>query len=267
MTKKQWIFTGIYFAVFFITAMYDLNISEFLTVHSPAWLKEFGDHFGCICGAIVMAFCFSYLGQRNHSRILKLLSFVPSLIAAYYIVHFTTALGIVLILVCGGLIGWFILFVSQKADLASPKAKQAAMMGIAFVIIGIIVNNVLKSLWGRPRFYSLENKETDFMPWYVLRPLVIADDSHKSFPSGHTTNAAFIIWFENLHYFYPRLKIKKTSIWIFSIIWVSLTALSRIAAGMHYLSDTVAAFGITLLIYVLMKNKFHLQQNEKVKES
>lgn len=266
MTKRQWIFAAVYFAAFMITAIYDLQISLFMTSHSPAWLKEFGDHFGCICGVIVLAFCFAYLGERKHNWLLKLLCFIPSFIAGYYIVHFTTALGIVLILICGGLIGGVISFLSRKADFTSDLARQAAVLGIVFVITGILVNNVLKCVWGRPRFYSLENVNADFKPWYILQPFVLRDDSHKSFPSGHTTNAAFIIWFENLKYFYPEKKISQKGIWIFSVFWVALTALSRIAAGMHFLSDTTAAFGITLLIYICIRKKFLVQPSNNTQQ-
>lgn len=254
--KKEWILGILYFVIFLVTANFDYAFSVFMTNNPPVWLSEFGNHFGCTIGVLILSFCFACLAKKYPiKRWLIILPFIPAVIAGYYFLYMKTIPGYIGMVLIGIGIGFVMLKVASFADLESQQALTAVKLGIIFVLSGVIFNTVIKCFWGRPRFFTLTSKE-DFVPWYAIQGFV-TQDSHKSFPSGHVTNASFIIWLVNLKYFYPKKSWNPYVIYGFSTIWISLTALSRIAAGMHFLSDTLGAVGITLLFYVLLKKKWN----------
>lgn len=256
MSQKQWIFTIIYILLFFVTANFDYAFSTIMTSDPPIWLSEFGNHFGCTIGVLILSFCFACLYQKYPKKKFYLIFvLIPSIIAGYYILYLKTIVGYICMVIIGILISFLMLKLSSYADVKNEKAFRAMLLGIVFVLSGVIFNTVVKCFWGRPRFFTL-NSEQDFKPWYAIQGFVLGDDSHKSFPSGHVTNACFIVWIENLKYFYPKRSFSKITELLVCVIWISLTALSRIAAGMHFISDTTAAVGITLLFYVFLKKHY-----------
>ncbi len=118
----------------------------------------------------------------------------------------------------------------------------AAAIALAFILgPGLLVNVVLKDHWGRPRPRQIEQfggKEA-FQPFY--KPSFIeSDDNHKSFPSGHVTMGFFFLVLALV----ARREGYDTLCWgsvIFAVGLGVLLAMTRIAQGGHFLSDTILA--------------------------
>jgi membrane-associated phospholipid phosphatase len=140
---------------------------------------------------------------------------------------------------------------------------------------GVLVNNVFKGLWGRPRpahtdlwpdggntlgrFYMV------WEPAFLDNPALIGEG--VSFPSGHVSIiAAYIVLF--YVFMHPALWAKLTSKngksneklfigikWgslVFTIVIGIITGMGRIVAGRHHASDVLWAFGIVFLFTAFM---------------
>jgi membrane-associated phospholipid phosphatase len=137
----------------------------------------------------------------------------------------------------------------------------------------LLVNMLLKNFYGRPRprqtlLWSNELTEQMWNFYSVCEPVFLKDPSlinvGKSFPSGHVTIvAAYIVFF----FIFKRPDVwatliptgryasKKLLFEVFkwaglgiSILVGFLTGIGRIAAGAHYASDVLWAFGIVYIV-------------------
>ncbi|MCR5332785.1 MAG: phosphatase PAP2 family protein [Bacilli bacterium] len=142
------------------------------------------------------------------------------------------------------------------------------ILGIAMIIIAAasaIVSNGMKFLWSRPRpryIFTLDDPEAAFHPLWKLDPFKsitasIKDKSFKSnnlksFPSGHTVYAGTAMFV--LPYIAccsPKVRDDRrimVALFYVGMLWCILAGLSRVYAGAHFLSDTAAGFGTTLLV-------------------
>ena len=122
------------------------------------------------------------------------------------------------------------------------KYRKQAIILIIAILTEMLLVNLMKTIWGRPRMRSISSFE-EFRYWYEIAGPAISQEN-KSFPSGHTANA-----FTMLVYciFLPEVKkIKGKFLFTFAFLWGTLVAISRIVLGAHFLSDVIAGFYITL---------------------
>lgn len=124
------------------------------------------------------------------------------------------------------------------------KNKKIGLVITGNLLIATILNLLLKNILQRPR-------PTEYR---------IIDESGYSFPSGHSTvSMAFYGFIIYLIYRYVKNKyIKCISIILLSILIFSI-GISRIYLGVHYTSDVLAGFLISisyLIIYIKVINKF-----------
>ena len=117
----------------------------------------------------------------------------------------------------------------------------------------IVVNEIFKDLWGRPRPHMTEifGGEAPYVPvWYITDYC----PNNCSFVSGE---ASISIWLVAVILVAPivwRLPI--------AVVMIMLTlalSLNRIAFGGHFLSDVLLSLGITLLIMRLCYRFFFIQ--------
>ena len=116
---------------------------------------------------------------------------------------------------------------------------------ILFNLIFItIINQVLKFIVQRPR-------PTDFK---------LIDESGYSFPSGHAMiSVAFYGYLIFLIYKYIKNKIIKFLLISLLVILIIIIGVSRIYLGVHYTSDVLAGFLISLsylIMYISISNKW-----------
>ena len=125
--------------------------------------------------------------------------------------------------------GWFWILCAVVL-LAIPKTRKTGYAAVLSLIFGVMVTNLLlKNIVARPRpFAEIE----------ALIPL-IAKPTDFSFPSGHTT-ASFAVALVML-----RMLPKK--IGIPAVVLAALVAFSRLYLGVHYPTDVLAGFVVTLV--------------------
>ncbi len=146
-----------------------------------------------------------------------------------------------LTLAIGGLIVFLLSF-------ALPRLRRARRVALFLALVmlagpGLIVNDVFKEHWGRPRPRDLVELggSREYVP-----PLVMSPREHgASFCSGHTAVAAFL--FAPYLVFLKRSRAKATAVLAVGVGYGALMGYARIAQGAHFLSDVVWSFGIVYL--------------------
>lgn len=138
--------------------------------------------------------------------------------------------------------------------------RTAAMIFFT-IMLEILVVNLIKIPWGRPRMRLVyENAQACFMPWWqagsslkgVLTAAGVAAEEFKSFPSGHTANASMLMLLGILPMLRPELAKKRKLLIGIGFAWPCLVAASRIIMGAHYLTDTTVGFAIGLTAMLLV---------------
>lgn len=131
-------------------------------------------------------------------------------------------------------------------------------------IIGKVLVEVIKGMAGRMRYRAMwvEGDYAGYTPWYEWvgkrKPTAeqvamgMPSDIYKSFPSGHTSAAMMSIVFGLIPH---ALGVQKKStiswVWILSIAFPVLVALSRMVVGAHFLSDVTIGALTTVVGYVV----------------
>lgn len=157
----------------------------------------------------------------------------------------------------------------------TKSAEREMLIKVAIIFIlaalgNMIIINIIKIPWGRPRMRLIsEEVEAVFQGWWVVGSSAktklieagISSDEFKSFPSGHTANAAVAMCLPLFALLTDKLKGKETMLFIIGAAWGVLVALSRIIMGAHFITDTTIGFAATYAIilisvyYVLFKGK------------
>lgn len=173
----------------------------------------------------------------------------------------------------GDIVGYKLVSTFLISDFATPIAKFITNFGGAIILIGLaftlfifiknkkigvsiisnlaiitVLNQLLKRIVQRPR-------STEFR---------IVEESGYSFPSGHSmVSMAFYGYLIYLIYKYVKNKyLKWISIILLSILICSI-GISRIYLGVHYTSDVLGGFFISisyLIIYISAVNKFFIER-------
>lgn len=170
------------------------------------------------------------------------------------------------LLICIGLLcsGAVIFLMIRLCKNANRKTILRTAAVIFFVIFAeMLLVNLIKIPWGRPRMRLVSvNPEAFFMPWWMagselkntLMAAGVAAEEFKSFPSGHTANAATLILLGLIPLLNQKLANKKILLVSIGFGWGCLVAFSRIIMGAHYLTDTVVGFGVSLVVMLLLSN-------------
>ena len=173
----------------------------------------------------------------------------------------------------GDIVGYKLVSTFLISDFATPIAKFITNFGGAIILIGLafmllifiknkkigvsiisnlaiitVLNQLLKRIVQRPR-------PTEFR---------IVEESGYSFPSGHSmVSMAFYGYLIYLIYKHVKNKyLKWISIILLSILICSI-GISRIYLGVHYTSDVLGGFFISisyLIIYISAVNKFFIER-------
>ena len=131
------------------------------------------------------------------------------------------------------------------------KNKKIGLTIVGNLLIATILNILLKNILQRPR--PIEYR--------------LIDETGYSFPSGHSMVAmAFYGLLIYLIYRYEKNKFLKYILISLLSILIILIGISRIYLGVHYTSDVLAGFLISisyLIIYIKVINKF-MNLNDKI---
>lgn len=163
-------------------------------------------------------------------------------------------LSAVIGIACTALAVWGILRLCRDADRGTVLRVAAVFLLVVFA--DILVVNLIKIPWGRPRMRLVAvDERACFLPWWqpgtdlrdTLVAAGVAAEEFKSFPSGHTANASALMLLCLLPRLSSKLEGKQTALFLTGFVWAVLVALSRIIMGAHYLTDTMAGFAVGLI--------------------
>ena len=134
-----------------------------------------------------------------------------------------------------------------------------AFVGIMFIEIMVI--NIVKIPWGRPRMRMISvQPDAFFQPWWVigsemkdkLMAIGVAAEEFKSFPSGHTGNATCSILLCLLPIICSKLKGKENLLFWIGVIFAVVVAFSRLVMGAHFLTDVTVGLTITFVVSMII---------------
>ena len=160
-----------------------------------------------------------------------------------------------------GLFAW----VRAHADQSDPeRLVRIGMVMLLTCIVSFAVYQLVKIGWGRPRWRSIvDNDDLEFRPWYVmgkdLRDLfegILPHEEFKSFPSGHSADAACSLALVLLCEVVPVLKDKGRIVVVGAIAWTVIVMLSRIVAGAHFVTDVTAGFLVTYTVLFVLYHSY-----------
>ena len=138
------------------------------------------------------------------------------------------------------------------------KDKKEAVLSTLNVIIVFLLNTILKIIIQRPRPSGFN----------------LITESNYSFPSGHSmVSTAFYGFIMYLIYKNIKNNKLKYTLMLFLFLLIILICTSRIYLGVHYLSDTLAGFFMSLaylMVFIslapkLIRRFINAKEKEKVK--
>jgi membrane-associated phospholipid phosphatase len=123
-----------------------------------------------------------------------------------------------------------------------------ALTGFLVVTVGAAVLQVLKTSWGRQRFFTMNDAGAQFTAWYQPQGGG-GVDAFKSFPSGHSFSAMCAVWFAFWSRFIDGLR-KYTRLIFALALSLGLAVMgSRMVYGRHFLSDVVVGAVLALVFF------------------
>lgn len=199
----------------------------------------------------------SALGLVLGTLFMGLFSFLASFTAIHYIYEFDEAgmpsyMMIVALIVALGLAIATPMLLGKIGIEKLKRFRSHAGLLIGLVICEILIVNVLKIIWARPRMRSIDSIE-QFKYWYQINGPMNSEE-FKSFPSGHTANGFVMLAYSM---FVPAIDRKKTMGMIgFATLWGICVALSRVILGAHFLSDVVVGGYVTIVAFYVLRMLF-----------
>lgn len=220
-------------------------------------------------GASILCLSKKYIGNKTSKRwftafavllfVLSFFYFCNTLMmvnSAAFSVHWAIAYPVGIVTLLGAsFLGYKM---SERSD--NPTLLHTVLLlSIVSVAVMIIIMST-KGIMDRPRFrFVLESANPDyFRNWWQsgndiktsLAQTAVSDE-FSSFPSGHSAYAMFAVFlFPTFADYNTKLQKYKGLLALSGFVWWTLTALSRITVGAHYLTDVCVAALITILVWL-----------------
>ena len=136
------------------------------------------------------------------------------------------------------------------------KLEFVCLWGTVYLLAGLAAINIIKAVWQRTRFDDMltaagggfEGAFAQFTSW--MQPF---GNGGSSFPSGHTAAACSVFILTLACDVCLKWNRRRTLVWTLCWAYVAFMALCRLVIGRHYLSDTLAAAFVMLLLYLGMR--------------
>lgn len=258
----------------------DFQISS-LIVNEESIFGKFFLLFGqfpvMLCGFSASAMLLRSLPEEKNEKILFQILAAGGILGGLIGVKevLENASGIMMILyllielLIGGAMFWF---VYNRCDVSNPRRLRRTALFILFtVLITTAMIVFIKIPWGRPRYRSvIAVNGLEYQPWYVIGKTardafegILDHDEFKSFPSGHTASATYILTLITLKNVIPALRNQETALTIAGFAWIILTAIARIIAGAHFLSDVTFGFLISFTLMLAIGSFLKINRRKK----
>lgn len=266
--KKLWFAAAAaaYIVLFLWLSVYDLPFSDFLTAHASEWFFQLGRRAGQLPALLVPAFCIHALGRfQKRKWYTEIICFLLCFAAALTIVIPHDNYAIEGCITLATAIAIFLILIRIPLPEDTPFSRRLLWIGILTPLIGIVIVEVIKYVWNRPRYLAILQEGAKFQNWWTVNGFAIKSDLYHSFPSAHTFDAAcsfLIVLLPELYEKYPR---NSSLLFICPLVFTVFVAASRIMGGMHFISDVMAGAGIFAIIFVILLflNSRHTQQDSE----
>ena len=141
----------------------------------------------------------------------------------------------------------------RAAAKKEPEAVyKIALIGAATIICAHAAVAVLKIIWGRQRFFTMDDPLTQFTAWFVPQGRA-SGDAYKSFPSGHSCAAALLICLSLFPTYLPGAARFKKAVIVVLALYIPCVMVSRIVIGRHFISDVAVGAAIPIAIFFLFR--------------
>jgi membrane-associated PAP2 superfamily phosphatase len=132
----------------------------------------------------------------------------------------------------------------ERPSIVAPNSSLFLLASLALGP-GVLVNLILKNLWGRPRPVLVDafgGTEPYVAVWHISDSCA----TNCSFVAGEASSA---IWLVAIAWLLPAPWQKPAA--VVAGLYAAAIAVNRIAFGGHFLSDVLISFGLTLLVVAL----------------
>lgn len=241
----------------------DLEISKSLSGMLPQFARLFeiyGYLPSCLlaCGMSAIGFCTHKTVTRPIQKVLgyglfplvSVAGFSFGQIVLYREVWKTNPQPFLLLTISLLLTAVLFFIVSKIPSKQLAVYRKGALASLFCLILLLLGVEILKSVFGRVRFRDMTEPFSQFTQWYVMN----GPSSHKSFPSGHTANAAAVLCLTLT----AQKKQTRQILWVIGILYTIAMAFSRILAGAHFASDVLVGGLLGIGCVLLSRKLFHL---------
>lgn len=270
---------GLLAAMLVIGTVWDLPISAKLFNINDV-VAVFFAGFGAFPGSVllgVVGFSILKLNPKgSKTRWLAWIGFVVTQFIAVYFVYgmsieywprmpeFVKVLISIVVLAAADVPMYYIV---RDAD--DSKLKRYIFYLLFVWLVSNLAAQEIKGFWGRPRYRWLaEAGVQNYRPWFVMDKSVkeqavaagVASQEFKSFPSGHVQTAAMVVALSTIGYINPKYADKGGVILWYGIGYSVFLALTRIAMGAHFLTDTAAGILLAWVPFILGNAVFKIKK-------
>ena len=153
-------------------------------------------------------------------------------------------------------------FNAGKANDAKDLARRVLMvfvvLAVSFLAVELVKNFMTRP---RPRLLFAGYEGIEFCPWYrkfsgsqeFMTAFGIEKDAFKSFPSGHSVQAASLIAaFYGLSLVYPGLRQKLGIVLAVEIVFALTVMACRMILGAHFLSDVSVGALVSVVAFLIL---------------
>ncbi len=149
----------------------------------------------------------------------------------------------------------FFAFRKRSRDTLKRCAVFLILASIVAVAASGVLINVIKFLWGRPRYREMiadgDTVFAAFTPWY--HPNGFTLHGHHSFPSGHTCSAAILLTLCAIGEVFEQRESNRRIVAFMVGFYILVMAYSRVVLGAHFLSDVTGGFTVGFLTYAIVR--------------
>ncbi|MDR2491492.1 MAG: phosphatase PAP2 family protein [Spirochaetaceae bacterium] len=129
---------------------------------------------------------------------------------------------------------------------------KIALIGTATMIGAHAAVAVIKIIWGRQRFFTMDDPLTQFTAWFLPQGRA-SGDAYKSFPSGHSCAAGLLVCLLLFPTYLPVAARLKKAVVAVLVLYIPCVMVSRIVIGRHFISDVTAGAAIPFVVFFLFK--------------
>ena len=205
-----------------IFAFTDLQISNAIYNSNSSFGMIF-EAIGEFPAAVIATFCtVSLMLTRNKEKSVKynlrtggyiILLLLFALMAAMLPVKYFNGPTVLIPIIATLYIVISYIIAKKYSSTNREELRNAAIVGVLTFVFVVITFNLVKMGWGRERYRHMiaTGSFEGFSLWFTPQKLT-TDNEFMSFPSGHSANAAIMIWITLIPTFITSLREKKNSV-------------------------------------------------------